>query len=348
MLPAPLEPGRAGAGIAGESPRDWSALAARARKVLEGAGSESPTMAASELPSVACVVLNWNGWHDTLNCLACLKRLEYPELTVLIVDNGSTDGSVARIREAFPDIPVIETGANLGFAAGNNIGIRAALEGGADYVWVLNNDTQPRSEALTGLVRHAEADPSLGAVGSVLPYVDDTARIQAWGGGRINIWTARVVHARAPKEERWFEFLTAASVLLRREALETCGLFDEGFFLYWEDVDLSYRLRKHGWKLGVAPDSIVPHREHASTGRDYRVLDRHAVASGIRFMRKHSPAPWLSIPLLLSVKIGKRVLTGRINRVGDILAGLKDYRLRCQLLAGHGAPSQGASGAASR
>lgn len=331
MLAQPPPPG--GSSGARSSPKAWSALAARARRVLEVAGTDLTWRASNDLPPVTCVLLNWNGWRDTLECLACLERLDYPPLSVLVVDNGSTDGSAARIREAHPDIPVIDSGGNLGFAAGNNIGIRAALEQGADYVWILNNDTLPRPDALRALVLRAEADPELGAVGSVLPYADNPARIQAWGGGRISFWTGRVIHARGPVDEKWFEFLTAASVLVRREALESSGLFDESFFLYWEDVDLGYRLRKGGWKLGMAPGSVVLHREHGSTGRNYRVLDRYGVASSILFMRKHAPVPWVSIPLALALKIAKRILTLRFARAAAIVGGIGDYRRRQQELA---------------
>lgn len=302
--------------------------------------AERKPRASSELPAVTCVVLNWNGWRNTVRCLACLAHMDYPRLSILVVDNGSTDDSEAHIKAAFPGIPVLQSGSNLGFGAGNNLGIRAALESGADYVWVLNNDTLPYPASLRALVLKAESDPGMGAVGSVLPYVGNEEHIQAWGGGRINIWTARVVHARGPREERWFQFVTAASVLLRREALETCGLFDEGFFLYWEDVDLCYRLRRRGWRLGVAAGSIVPHREHASTERNFRVLDRHAVASGIRFMLKHSPIPCLSIALLLTLKIGKRIATLRLGHVLDIIGGVRDYceRHRQRSIAARRAP----------
>jgi GT2 family glycosyltransferase len=144
-----------------------------------------------------------------------------------------------------------------------------------------------------------------------------------------------VVHARTAQEDGWFDFLTAASVLLRREALETCGLFDEEFFMYWEDADLSYRLRRGGWRLGVAAASLVPHREHGST-RNLGVLDRYSVASGIRFLLKHSPAPWISIPMLLTVKVGRRIARGRLSRVADVVRGVRDYRERSRQ-RGHGA-----------
>lgn len=282
----------------------------------------------SDLPSVACILLNWNGWQDTIVCLEHLSAVDYPRLSVMVVDNGSTDGSVEHIRSARPGIELIESGRNLGFSAGNNLGIRAALQRKVDYVWLLNNDAQPRPDALAALVAKAEADARLGEVGSVLLYADNPETVQAWGGGKVNVWTGRILHATQPQADSWFDYLTAASVLLRRSALEEIGLLDEGFFLYFEDADLSYRLRGAGWKLGVARDSIVLHKEHASTGRNQRVLHRYNIASGIRFMLKHSPAPWLSVPLQLSLKVGKRLLTGQLILVGDVLGGVRDYLKR--------------------
>jgi GT2 family glycosyltransferase len=269
-------------------------------------------------------VLNWNGWQDTLACLAALARTEYSNLSVIIVDNGSTNDSVARIRAAFPQVPLIEVGKNLGFAGGVNAGIRRALEQTPDFIWLLNNDTEPRPDALTALVAKAASHPRFGAVGSVLLYAHDPGTVQAWGGGRVNCWIGRASHATGPHEDTWFDYITAASVLLPRGAFDDIGLLDEGFFLYWEDTDLSFRLRKRGWQLGVAAGSTVLHKENASTG-DRSKVDRFSTASGIRFLRKHSRAAWLSIPLFLTSRIGIRLARGQFRRTGDITGGVRDY-----------------------
>src|SRR5712672_2084688 len=137
----------------------------------------------SAQPSVSCILLNWKGWRDTVACLDALARLDYENLSVIVVDNGSADESVRRIREAAPDILVLETGSNLGFAGGNNVGIRHALAQGADYIWLLNNDTKPEPAALAQLVRRAESNSRFGEIGSVLVRADEPSRIQAWGGG---------------------------------------------------------------------------------------------------------------------------------------------------------------------
>lgn len=276
-------------------------------------------------PPVACILLNWNGWRDTIACLAALAEVDYGNLSVMVVDNGSTNDSVARIREAFPEVLLIETDANLGFAGGCNVGIRHALSKGAQYIWLLNNDTEPDPAALRELMNKAATNPKLGAVGSVLMYTQDPGRVQAWGGGRINVWFGRSVHSLTPREDEWFDYITAASILVPRRTLADVGLLDEGFFLYWEDGDWGFRMRGRGWKLGVAAGSTVLHKEHASTGRNRRTIDRYVIASGIRFLKKHSPAPWLAVPLFISLRVCKRLLTGQFRRIGDVTGGIRDY-----------------------
>lgn len=280
---------------------------------------------AAQCPQVACILLNWNGWRDTLACLRALAGSDYPNMSLLVIDNGSTDGSVEQIRRARPDVQLIETGRNLGFGAGNNVGLRHALDRRVDYVWLLNNDTEPHPRALTEMVTKAGTNPALGAVGSVMRYLHDPQRIQAWGGGRVSRWVGRSVHAVTAQADDWFDYLTAASVLLSRRALEDVGLFDERFFLYWEDVDLAFRLRARGWQLGVAAQSSVLHKENASSGGDRNVVARHSTASGIRFLSKHSPLPWLSIPLFISMRAARRLSIGQIRDIGSVTGGLCDY-----------------------
>lgn len=277
------------------------------------------------MPTVAAIVLNWNGWSDTIACLQALERVEYPSISIVVVDNGSTDDSVSRIRHTFPRVDLVETGCNLGFAGGVNAGIREAFKRQLDYVWLLNNDAAPLPGALAALVRKAQSNPRLAEVGSVLLYTDRPDVVQAWGGGRVNRWMGRASHATRRHDDDWFDYLTAASVLLRRASLEDVGLFDENFFLYWEDTDLSVRLRMNDWKLGVAPDALVLHRENGSTGRNRHMVDRFSTSSGILFLRKHSPAPWLSIPMFVMLRIAKRLLCGSLSGVGDIVSGLGDY-----------------------
>src|SRR2546425_7090973 len=151
-------------------------------------------MEKSFVKSVAIIVLNWNGWRDTVQCLTSLKKLSYPNVRIVVVDNRSTDDSVSQIRQAFPDEAIIEVEKNLGFAGGCNVGIRHALEAGAEYVWLLNNDTTVDARALGAMVEMADADAKLGAVGSAIYSTAEAIRLLAWGGGYINFWLGRSRH----------------------------------------------------------------------------------------------------------------------------------------------------------
>jgi len=270
---------------------------------------------------VAIVVLNWNGWQDTLACVASLQALTYGNFEILVVDNGSTDDSVAEIQSAFPDVTLLLSGANLGFGGGCNVGIRHALAQGADYVWLINSDATVASAALTALVQVADSDPALGSVGSVLYEADQPGQVQLWGGGRVNLWLGRSNHCVVPGS---ISFISGASLLLRRAALEQVGLFDEAlFFMYWEDTDLGFRLADAGWRLAVAEDSKVWHKQSASLGLGNPLLDEYATRSCVRFLRRHAPVPAVSVALVLVRMVVKRILIGRPDRLMAVLRGYR-------------------------
>lgn len=273
-------------------------------------------------PTVYIILLNWHGWQDTIACLESLASLEYTNYRILVVDNGSTDDSVTRIRAAHPEVPIIETGCNLGFSGGCNVGIRRALEEGADYVWLLNNDTTVEPLALSAMVDVAEADPRVGAIGSMIYYLDNPKEIQAWGGGSVNFWFGLSRHHLAPVPSSKLHYLTAASILLRRSALEEVGLLDEEtFFMYWEDVDFSFRLRKAGWRLAVADQSIVFHKEHAATGKGSPLLDYYFNESAARFFRFYSPFGVWPITIGVLGRLTKRVIRGNLPGFVSTLRG---------------------------
>jgi GT2 family glycosyltransferase len=282
----------------------------------------------NEGPLVGCVILNWNGWRDTVACLDALRSIEYSRMLTVVVDNASTDDSVSRIQAAHRGVRLLQTGKNLGFSGGNNVGIREVMRQEVDYVWLLNNDTEPAPQVLCELVRTAEADPTVGAVGSVLHYASDPQKVQAWGGGWINLWNGYSSHAMAPPEGGGLDFLTAASILVRRRALEEVGLMDDRFFLYWEDAELCFRLRKNGWSLAVASGAVVLHKVSATTNKKVLTTDRHFTASAMRFLSQYSDVPRLSTLLFLSRRVLHRALTGRVEGICHVWNGVKDYRNR--------------------
>lgn len=268
---------------------------------------------------VAVVVLNWNGWRDTLACIASLQKLSYSNFELIVVDNGSTDGSQYHIEAHAPGIKVLQTGANLGFGGGCNVGIRKAIEQNADYVWLVNSDATVDANALTELVRLADSQPSVGAVGSVLYEADRPEQIQVWGGGKVNLWIGLSRHQVSPAS---LDFVSGAALLLRREAVLQAGLFDDQtFFMYWEDSDLGFRLQRAGWQLAVAENSRVWHKLSASLGKGSRQLDVYFTRSGVRFLRRYSPAPSVSVLLMVGRMVLKRVLMAEFGRASSVLSG---------------------------
>jgi len=274
------------------------------------------------------VVVNWNGCADTLACLAALREQDYPALHVVVVDNGSSDDSVARIQTAFPDVTVIETGRNLGFPSGSNVGMRRALQEGAEYVWQLNNDTFAPADTCSKLVARAQQVPEAGIVGSVLYFMHDPSKVQAWGGGNLNLWTARATHFLAPAALGPTSYLTFASALIPREVLLKVGLLFEGFFMYWDDPDLALRVTAAGYRLAVAEDTAILHKEGGSTVRRSPVIDRYATASALHFLRRHSPVPVLSMAILLTTKLTSRMLRGEWQNARAVLLAVGDYRIQ--------------------
>lgn len=282
-------------------------------------------------PSVAVLVLNWESWHLTARCLASLDTVCWPNSAVVVCDNGSRDGSLEKAqawaanptpnasRRPQPTHPgretsdpvtarrtVLSTGQNLGFAAGTNEALRVALETGFDFAWLLNNDAVALPGSLAALVHAAQADPRIGAVGSMIYDLHWPHRLQTWGGGTINFATGTGRNARRPPRKGRVDFITGASMLLRAQTLREVGLFDPGFFLYWEDADLCLRMRKRGWRLAVAERSIVLHELSATTAKSPTGLDRHYTASSIRMYRKHAPAPALTSAVAIGGRLIKR------------------------------------------
>jgi GT2 family glycosyltransferase len=270
---------------------------------------------------VHVIVLNWHGWRDTIACLRSLKGLDYPNYRTLIVDNGSTDDSVARIREAHPDVDILETGKNLGFSGGNNAGIQHALDRQAEHVWLLNNDTVADAGALSAMVAAAQQDEQVGAVGSVLHYMDRPDQIQAWGGGRVNVWFGRSRSYLAPVDDEQIGYITGASLLIRTRALKEVGLLDDGYFMYWEDADFGLRLRAAGWRLTVARESKVWHKEAGTLGVKSPVVETYSNTSYVRFCRRHAPVPLIPIVFGVASRVIKRIWLGDWERVRAVCKG---------------------------
>jgi GT2 family glycosyltransferase len=216
---------------------------------------------------VVIIVLNWNGLVDTLACLESLEALDYQNIELIVVDNGSTDGSVAAIRGQCPQAMVIETGKNLGYTGGNNIGIEWAMAQVADYILLLNNDTEVAPDFLSLLVEVAEADPSVGMVGPLIYYHDRPQVI--WSAGGAVDWergSTRMLgldeadHDQFGLAPRPVDFITGCALLIKSSVVEQIGPLDDRFFVYYEDAEWGARATRAGFKNLIVPQAKVWHK----------------------------------------------------------------------------------------
>jgi GT2 family glycosyltransferase len=222
-------------------------------------------------PYVVVVVLNWNGAQDTLRCLESLQKVAYRRCDVLVVDNGSSDDSVGLLRRAFPDVELIETGDNLGYAGGNNVGIERALARGADYIVLLNNDTVVDPGFLDTLVEVAGRYPKAAFLGPKILYLD-RPDILWFGGGRID-WSNGPSHidhdtkdVLADTTAREVDYITGCCLMVRASAITAIGVMDPRFFLLFEESDWCVRARERGWQSVYVPHARILHAVSQSFG----------------------------------------------------------------------------------
>lgn len=216
-------------------------------------------------PKVIIIILNWNGLAETFECLNSLAKSSYRHTKIVVVDNGSTDHSAEIILQTYPQLDVLRNSKNEGFCKGNNIGIRYALEHGADYVWLLNNDTEVEVDTIENLVEAAESSSEIGLVSPIIHYFGEKTKVQ-FAGSYIDIDTFDI-HYPENKEKAGAVFQTGPSVLLwgtalliKKAVIKNIGLLDERFFAYWEDTDYSLRSLKGGYRNVVCDTAMVYHK----------------------------------------------------------------------------------------
>lgn len=237
---------------------------------------------------VSIVILNWNGKKDTMECLKSLRKLEKVNynLQIIVVDNGSTDNSIDDIKKVsgFKDFIVLENKENLGFAAGNNVGIKFALKNGADFIMLLNNDTVVKEDLVLNFLACADKHKNAGILTPKIYFYpgyeyhkerynkSEKGRVIWYAGGIIdwdNIFASNYgvddTDIGQYSKELEYDFATGACMMIRREVFERIGLLDERYFLYLEDTEFSQRAKKLGWKIIFVPDGIVWHKVSQSS-----------------------------------------------------------------------------------
>jgi len=232
------------------------------------------------MPAISVVVPNWNGAHLLPVCLDSLRAQTFGDFEVVVVDDGSTDGSVALVRERYPEVRVVRLSRNVGFCRAANAGLRAS---GGEFAALINNDTEVDPRCLEELAAVMRADPGLGICAPKMVYYDDPGTINSAGhacgpdGVVVDI-------GRGQPDGEWFQRprevlgACAGAALYRRRMLDEIGLFDPDFLMSYEDADLSWRAQLAGWRARYVPAAVVKHREGASRG----IGSRQAVLLGLR------------------------------------------------------------------
>jgi GT2 family glycosyltransferase len=223
-------------------------------------------------PKIITVILNTNRREDTLECLESLQKNTYSNHSTIVLDNASTDGSAGAIRSRFPDVEVISLDENLGYAGNNNVGIQAAVERGADWVFVLNEDTILDEHCLEEMVKVGESRPEIGIVGPMVYHHNEPNVIQSAGGMFSPYLEA--AHSGQNEEDqgqfpeaRQVGWVSGCAILVRREVIEDVGALDVRFFYYWEETEWCLRAGKKGWQVHHAPQAKLWHK---GVQRDYR------------------------------------------------------------------------------
>jgi GT2 family glycosyltransferase len=241
-------------------------------------------------PLIFGITLNWNRRDDTLKCLESLVKSDFPNFRILVVDNGSEDGSPEAIKEHYPSVEQIINRKNLGFAGGFNQGFKFALNAGAEYILIVNNDTIVAPDMLN-LLFNAILPEQVGVVSPIILYANKPNKIWSAGAGR-NPWTLELTenHGRGQtfSEITERDFLSGCGMLIRRVVLENVGFFDERFFMYYEDSDFALRVRQAGYKMLLVPQARMWHSVSQSSDGTDSPNERYWMGkSSVLFFRKH-------------------------------------------------------------
>lgn len=283
-----------------------------------------------EYPKVGIIVLNWNSYPDTRNCLRSLEVLEYPNYSLYVVDNGSADNSVERLNREFRDPNVISLDENRGFAGGNNAGIREAIDEGCKYVLLLNNDTTVESGFLTKLVRTGERFPRAGVVGGTI--FDESGKVW-YSGGAFNDTLVRYDRKTKPRERSDAfdtDVVVGTMMFLRSAAITRVGALDENYWFGGEDTELCYRLKQGGWQVLVKPSARIEHAVGNTGGTLNPFSAYHSSWNSLYFSQKHhsvfQKVVFLTYFTFWNVfKLCKWTLRGRSRHALAAIRGIVDF-----------------------
>jgi GT2 family glycosyltransferase len=245
-------------------------------------------------PKVVIIILNWNGKDDTIECLDSLKHITYPNYKILLVDNGSTDGSVNLFKKNYPEVNIREFKNNLGFAEGNNEGMGYAKELGFDYILLLNNDTIVDPGFLTEMVKIGESDDKTGIIGAINYYYNEPE--QVWFcGGKFNYWNGKAYRVGVTKDNKLrsdkieeADYVAGSCLLIKKIVHDRVGTLDKKYFAYWEEADYCVRSQKAGFRVIYAPKAKIWHKVSSTSKKINGFFEYYNTRSNFLFMKKHA------------------------------------------------------------
>lgn len=263
-------------------------------------------------PEVVPIVLNWNNYKDTSECIESLRSSSYELNEILVVDNGSTDGSIEKIERDYANDPVVTTlrnEENYGFARGINVGIKYAIDAGAEYVFLLNNDTVVGEECIERLLESVRHRKQIGIAGPRILY-HGTKRV--WhGGGRFSRVKTGIVNeeqgeidAELSDEDRFVDFITGCAMFTDTDVFDEVGMLDERYFFYVEDVDFCLRVKRAGFEILYVPGAEVGHKiGDIAAERTNSFVMYHLARSRMLFLSKNFSLPYFTYSLLVHLLV---------------------------------------------
>jgi len=237
-------------------------------------------------PKVFIIILNYNGLEVLKKCLTSVFKIDYPNFEIILIDNNSSDGSLEMAKANFSKAIFIKNEENLGFAAGNNVGIKFALERAADFILLLNSDAEVDKNFLTQLINNMAENEKIGIAS---PVIFDGETKEVWfSGGYIDWWRMKTIHRRDIQTKNYFntDFITGCAMLIRAAVFQKIGLLDENYFLYYEDADFSLKSSRAGFQNMVVSSSWVYHFEKSRKNLENKTY--WLVVSGLIFFRKNA------------------------------------------------------------
>ena len=284
----------------------------------ERSGSMDPS---SNIHRAVIIVVNWNGRHFLTDCLAAAEGQTYGNYETIVVDNGSTDGSVDFVKDRFPSVTLISMGRNYGFAKANNVAMTEALQKKINYIALLNNDTRADRGWLENLIRAMKSRNDIGMCASKMLFmaypeiIDSTGHV--FQSGKIGDRGHGEIDSGQYDDKQDVIGACAGACLYRGEMLEDIGLFDESFITYYEDAELSWRAHNRGWKARFVPEAMVLHH-HGGTTRSSPAIDQEmtelSMINMVKMIRRHDSLEgklrtsyvWLKTALRVSLGKGIR------------------------------------------